>query len=131
MGLYRGIGTVGDASDNALIEDVTAQAQTAQASASQAQSFASQAELSANSIKTLTAATGLAGSEATYNSETGVLTIPRGNKGQDAQEISGEILRTKIKEVDGVGSKIDADKLDGKDSIDFLQTDSTVLGGFF
>lgn len=131
MGLYRGVGTVGDASDNALIEDVTAQAQTAQTSASQAQSFASQAELSANSIKTLTAATGLAGSEATYNSETGVLTIPRGNKGQDAQEITAEVLRDKIKEVDGAGSKLDADKLDGKDSIDFLQTTSTVLGGFF
>lgn len=131
MGLYRGIGTVGDASDNALIQDVTSQATAAQTAASIAVSSANSAQLSANSIKTLTAATGLAGSTASYNSETGVLTIPRGNKGESGADLSPEVLREKIKKVDGSDSDLDADKLDGKDSTHFLNINSTVNGGFF
>ena len=131
MGLYRGVGTVGDASDNALIEDVTAQAQTAQTAATQAQSFATSAQQSSNSIKTLTAATGLAGSNASYNSETGVLTIPRGNKGESGADLSPEVLREKIKKVDGSDSDLDADKLDGKNSTHFLNINSALIGGFF
>lgn len=131
MGLYRGVGTVGVASDNALVEDVTAQAQAAQASATQAQSSATAAQQSANSIKTLTAATGLAGSTASYNSETGVLTIPKGNTGESGADLTPEILREKIKKVDGSDSDLDADKLDGKDSTHFLNINSTVNGGFF
>lgn len=131
MGLYRGIGTVGDASDNSLIEDVTSQATAAQTAASIAVSSANSAQLSANSIKTLTAATGLAGSDASYNSETGVLTIPRGNTGESGADLTPEVLREKIKKVDGSDSDLDADKLDGKDSAHFLNINSTVNGGFF
>jgi hypothetical protein len=121
MGLYRGVGTVGVASDNALVEDVTAQAQ----------SSASSAQQSANSIKTLTAATGLAGSTASYNSETGVLTIPRGNTGESGADLTPEVLREKIKQVDGENSNLDADKLDGKNSTHFLNVNSALIGGFF
>ena len=131
MGLYRGVGTVGDASDNALIEDVTAQATSAQTAATQAQSSATSAQQSANSIKTLTAATGLAGSTASYNSETGVLTVPRGNKGDSGADLTPEVLREKIKQVDGVDSNLDADKLDGKNSTHFLNINSALIGGFF
>ncbi len=131
MGLYRGIGTVGDASDNALIQDVTSQATAAQSAATQAQSSATSAQQSANSIKTLTAATGLAGSTATYNSETGVLTIPRGNTGESGADLTPEVLREKIKQVDGVDSNLDADKLDGKNSTHFLNINSALIGGFF
>lgn len=131
MGLYRGVGTVGDASDNALIEDVTAQAQAAQTSATQAQSFATSAQQSANSIKTLTAATGEAGSTASYNSETGVLTIPRGNKGESGADLTPLVLMEKMKKVDGEDSKLDADKLDGKDSTHFLNVNSSLNGGYF
>lgn len=131
MGLYRGVGTVGDASDNALIQDVTAQAQAAQASATQAQSSATSAQQSANSIKTLTAATGLAGSEATYNSETGVLTIPRGNTGESGADLTPEVLIEKMKKADGPDSNLDADKLDGKESTHFLNVNSALIGGFF
>lgn len=131
MGLYRGIGTVGDASDNSLIQDVTAQATSAQTAATQAQSSATSAQQSANSIKTLTAATGLAGSTASYNSETGVLTIPRGNTGESGADLTPEVLREKIKKVDGVDSNLDADKLDGKNSTHFLNVNSALIGGFF
>tara|TARA_R100001163_G_C5064128_1_gene201618 strand:+ start:793 stop:1188 length:396 start_codon:yes stop_codon:yes gene_type:complete len=131
MGLYRGVGTVGDASDNALIEDVTAQATSAQTAATQAQSSATSAQQFANSIKTLTAATGLAGSTASYNSETGVLTVPRGNKGDSGADLTPEVLREKIKQVDGVDSNLDADKLDGKNSTHFLNINSALIGGFF
>jgi hypothetical protein len=131
MGLYRGIGTVGDASDNSLIQDVTAQATSAQTAATQAQSSATTAQQSANSIKTLTAATGLAGSTASYNSETGVLTVPRGNTGESGADLTPEVLREKIKQVDGVNSNLDADKLDGKNSTHFLNINSALIGGFF
>lgn len=47
MGLYRGVGTVGNTSDNSLIEEVTEQALTAQASATQAQSSALSAQQAA------------------------------------------------------------------------------------
>lgn len=131
MGLYRGIGTVGVSSDNALVEDVTAQATSAQTAATQAQSSATTAQQSANSIKTLTAATGLAGSTASYNSETGVLTVPRGNTGESGADLTPEVLREKIKQVDGVDSNLDADKLDGKNSTHFLNINSALIGGFF
>ena len=131
MGLYRGVGTVGDASDNALIEDVTAQATSAQTAATQAQSSATSAQQSANSIKTLTAATGLAGSTASYNSETGVLTIPRGNTGESGADLTPEVLIEKMKKADGSNSNLDADKLDGNDSTHFLNINSALVGGFF
>ena len=131
MGLYRGVGTVGDASDNALIEDVTAQATSAQTAATQAQSSATSAQQSANSIKTLTAATGLAGSDASYNSETGVLTVPRGNTGESGADLTPEVLIEKMKKADGSNSNLDADKLDGNDSTHFLNINSALVGGFF
>lgn len=40
--------------------------------------------------------------------------------GKDAGEISSEDLLNKIKEVDGPGSGLDADTLDGKEAAEFL-----------
>ena len=74
MAIFRGVGGSGESSDNSFLQAVTAQAQAAEASATSAQA-------SANSILNLTAATGVAGSSASYNASTGVLTIPRGDTG--------------------------------------------------
>ena len=76
----------------------------------------------------LSVTTGEAGTDAVYNSTTNTLQIPRG---LPANSATPELLRESLKQVDGAGSELDADKLDGKDSTDFLQTTSTVLGGFF
>jgi hypothetical protein len=51
------------------------------APAAAAASSAQAAADSADSIKNLTAATGPAGTDASYNSSTGVLTVPKGDKG--------------------------------------------------
>jgi len=75
MAIFRGVGGSGESSDNTFLQEVTAQAQAAEASATAAQA-------SANSILNLTAATGAAGTEVIYNASTGVLTVPRGDKGE-------------------------------------------------
>ena len=76
MAIFRGVGGSGESSDNTFLQEVTAQAQAAEASATAAQA-------SANSILNLTAATGAAGTEVIYNASTGVLTVPRGDKGEN------------------------------------------------
>jgi len=75
MAIFRGVGGSGESSDNTFLQEVTAQAQAAEASATAAQA-------SANSILNLTVATGAAGTEVIYNASTGVLTVPRGDKGE-------------------------------------------------
>ena len=84
MAIFRGVGGSGDSSDNSFLQEVTAQANAASASASAASASASAASASASSILNLTAATGAAGTEASYDASTGVLTIPRGDAGVDA-----------------------------------------------
>jgi hypothetical protein len=84
MAIFRGVGGSGDSSDNSFLQEVTAQANAASASASAASASASAASASASSILNLTAATGAAGTDASYNASTGVLTIPRGDAGVDA-----------------------------------------------
>ena len=77
MAIFRGVGGSGDSSDNSFLQEVTAQANAASASAFSAAN-------SASAILNLTAATGAAGTDASYNASTGVLTIPRGDAGVDA-----------------------------------------------
>ena len=48
------------------------------------------------------------------------LFFPNIIRGRDAGDISGDELLDLIKEVDGEGSGLDADTLDGKDASDFL-----------
>lgn len=98
MAIFRGVGGSGDSSDSSFLQAITEQAEAAEASrlasasaANLAVSFASSASTSANtattqanSILNLTAATGDAGTNASYNASTGVLTIPRGADGSDA-----------------------------------------------
>lgn len=81
MAIFRGVGGSGDSSDNSFLDAVTAQANAASASATAASTSASAASTSASSILNLTAATGAAGTEASYNASTGILTIPRGDTG--------------------------------------------------
>ncbi len=55
-------------------------------------------------------------------------------RGKDAMEMSANELLEKLKEVDGAGSGLDADTLDGKSSEDFLLNnslpqDEVVVGG--
>ena len=105
MAIFRGVGGSGDSSDNSFLQEVTAQANAAEqsklgaesalnfaissasaasASASAASASASASSASASSILNLTAATGDAGTNASYNASTGVLTIPRGDVGATA-----------------------------------------------
>lgn len=84
MAIFRGVGGSGDSSDNSFLQEVTAQANAASASASAASASAVLAQASADSILTLTAATGDAGTDVSYNASTGVLTVPRGADGSDA-----------------------------------------------
>lgn len=84
MAIFRGVGGSGDSSDNSFLQEVTAQAQAAEASATSAQA-------SANSILNLTAATGAAGSNASYDASTGVLTVPRGADGSDANVTAANV----------------------------------------
>ena len=84
MAIFRGVGGSGDSSDNSFLDAVTAQANAASASAVLAQA-------SANSILTLTAATGDAGTNVSYNASTGVLTVPRGADGTDASVTAANV----------------------------------------
>jgi len=98
MAIFRGVGGSGDSSDSSFLQAVTEQAEAAEASrlasasaanlavnfASTASTAATTATTQANSILNLTAATGDAGTNASYNASTGVLTIPRGADGSDA-----------------------------------------------
>lgn len=91
MAIFRGVGGSGDSSDNSFLQEVTAQANAAEQSKLGAQnalnfaiSSASAASASASSILNLTAATGAAGTDASYDASTGILTIPRGDTGADA-----------------------------------------------
>ena len=98
MAIFRGVGGSGDSSDSSFLQAVTEQAEAAEASrlasasaanlavgfASTASTAATTATTQANSILNLTAATGDAGTNASYDASTGVLTIPRGNAGSDA-----------------------------------------------
>jgi hypothetical protein len=104
MAIFRGVGGSGDSSDNSFLQEVTAQANAAEASATSAQA-------SANSILTLTAATGVAGSDASYNASTGVLTIPRGDTGAT-----------------GATGPAGADGADGADGSDANVTAANVTG---
>jgi len=91
MAIFRGVGGSGDSSDNSFLDAVTAQANSASASASAASASAVLAQASANSILTLTAATGDAGTDVSYNASTGVLTVPRGADGSDASVTAANV----------------------------------------
>ena len=91
MAIFRGVGGSGDSSDNSFLQEVTAQANAASASASAASASAILAQASANSILTLTAATGDAGTDVSYNASTGVLTVPRGADGTDASVTAANV----------------------------------------
>jgi len=84
MAIFRGVGGSGDSSDNSFLQEVTAQANAASASAFSAAT-------SAAAILNLTAATGDAGTDASYNPSTGVLTIPRGADGTDASVTAANV----------------------------------------
>jgi len=115
MAIFRGVGGSGDSSDNSFLQEVTAQANAAEqsklgaqsalnfaiSSANAASDSASSASASASSILNLTAATGDAGTDASYNASTGVLTIPRGNAGTDATVTTST--------VEAVGAVMDGD----------------------
>lgn len=103
-------------------------ADAASASASSALASANTATAAVDELAELTVQTGDAGTEVTYNSNTGILTVPRG---RPATSSTPEGLLEAIKEVDGESSSLDADKLDGKDSVHFLNINSIVNGGFF
>ena len=130
MAIFRGVGGSGDSSDNSFLQEVTAQANAASASASAASASASAASASASSILNLTAATGAAGSSASYDASTGVLTIPRGDAGVDAVvdtssvssagalmttggQLTGNITFSGTQTVDGRDLSVDGAKLDG------------------
>jgi len=91
MAIFRGVGGSGDSSDNSFLDAVTAQANSASASASAASASAVLAQASANSILTLTAATGDAGTDVSYNASTGVLTVPKGADGTDASVTAANV----------------------------------------
>ena len=91
MAIFRGVGGSGDSSDNSFLQEVTTQANAASASASAASASAVLAQASANSILTLTAATGAAGTDVSYNASTGVLTVPRGADGTDASVTAANV----------------------------------------
>jgi hypothetical protein len=98
MAIFRGVGGSGDSSDNSFLQEVTAQANAASASASSASASASAASASASaasasasSILNLTAATGAAGTDASYDASTGVLTVPRGADGSDASVTAANV----------------------------------------
>lgn len=103
MAIFRGIGGAGDSADNAYLQAITDLADDAEQSrlgAQNALNFAISAQIAANqsaqdasasadSILNLTVATGAAGTEASYDPSTGVLTVPRGESGAaDAASVS-------------------------------------------
>jgi hypothetical protein len=123
--------------DQASVSATSAQsfANTASSHADAASSSASSALASANTaqdaideLADLTVRTGDAGTEVSYNSNTGILTVPRGLPANSSTPLA---LLEALKTVDGSDSNLDADRLDGKDSAHFLNINSTVNGGFF
>ena len=122
MSIYRGEGGSGDATNDATVSDVTAQAVIASTKADEAAASATAAAASATSVQTLTAATGAAGSSASYNAGTNTLTVPRGDTGatgptgatgsQGIQGIQG------IQGATGLTGAAGADGADGADGVD-------------
>ena len=115
--------TAEDAADTA-----TSQATIATQQATVATQQATIATEALEDLTELSVTTGEAGTDAVYNSTTNTLQIPRG---LPANSATPEVLRESLKQVDGEGSELDADKLDGNDSTYFLNTDTTLNGGFF
>lgn len=103
-------------------------ANAASSSASSALASANTAQDAIDELEDLTVRTGDAGTEVSYNSNTRILTVPRGLPATSSSPLS---LLEAIKGVDGSTSDLDADKLDGNDSTHFLNINSTVNGGFF
>lgn len=103
-------------------------ADAASASASSALASANTAQDAIDELADLTVQTGDAGTDVSYNSNTGILTVPRG---QPATSSSPVGLLEAIKTVDGSDSRLDADKLDGNDSSHFLNINSSLNGGYF
>ena len=115
MAIFRGVGGSGDSSDSSYLQAITDQANAAEqsklgaqnaltfaiSSATAASDSATAASDSATSILNLTAATGDAGTNASYNASTGVLTIPRGDAGTDATVTTST--------VEAVGAVMDGD----------------------
>lgn len=103
-------------------------ADAASSSASSALASANTAQDAIDELADLTVRTGDAGTDVSYNSNTGILTVPRG---QPATSSTPAGLLEAIKTVDGSESRLDADKLDGKDSTHFLNINSSLSGGYF
>jgi len=115
--------TAEDAADTA-----TSQATIATQQATIATQQVNTATEALEDLTELSVTTGEAGTNAIYNSTTNTLQVPRG---LPANSATPEVLRESLKQVDGSGSELDADKLDGNDSAHFLNINSTVNGGFF
>ena len=139
MAIFRGVGGSGDSSDNSFLQEVTAQATAAEASrqaavsaanatvgfAASANTAASVATTKADSILNLTAATGDAGTDASYNASTGVLTVPRGADGTDAS--------VTVANVTAVGALMDSEvtnlaQVKAFDSSDYLTAHQDISG---
>ena len=122
--------TAEDAADTATSQ-ATIATQQATVATQQATIATQQVNTATEALEDLTelsVTTGEAGTNAIYNSTTNTLQVPRG---QPANSATPEVLRESLKQVDGSGSELDADKLDGNDSAHFLNINSTVNGGFF
>ena len=122
--------TAEDAADTATSQ-ATIATQQATVATQQATIATQQVNTATEALEDLTelsVTTGEAGTDAVYNSTTNTLQIPRG---LPANSATPEVLRESLKQVDGEGSELDADKLDGNDSTYFLNTDTTLNGGFF
>lgn len=122
--------TAEDAADTATSQ-ATIATQQATVATQQATIATQQVNTATEALEDLTelsVTTGEAGTNAIYNSTTNTLQVPRG---LPANSATPEVLRESLKQVDGSGSELDADKLDGNDSAHFLNINSTVNGGFF
>jgi hypothetical protein len=147
MAIFRGIGGSGDSSDNSFLQEVTAQANAASSFADNAFSYSLLAAEASSSILNLTAATGAAGTDASYDASTGVLTIPRGDAGVDAVvdtssvsaagalmttggQLTGNITFSGTQTVDGRDLSEDGAKLDGIEAnADVTDTDNVTSAG--
>lgn len=104
-----------------------------EAAGAAAQASADAAAETLSTLQSLQVATGPSGSNASYNPETGVLTVPRGDEGDQGEsgtDTADDIL-TKLLTVDGTTSNLDADKLDGQDGSYYLNTSSALDAGSF
>lgn len=122
--------TAEDAADTATSQ-ATVATQQATVATQQATIAAQKVNTATEALEDLTelsVTTGEAGTNAVYNSTTNTLQIPRG---LPANSATPEVLRESLKQVDGSGSELDADKLDGNDSTHFLNINSALIGGFF